>query len=76
MQAVFDLLRPRRMAIPPGTTGRDAKATELEAAKEILAEVFGIRISEVEEMIANRSKDCRQCQKEMDLWPREFQLEG
>jgi hypothetical protein len=64
------------MAIPPGTAGRDGRATELEAAKEILAEVFGIRISEVEEMIANRSKDCQQCQKEMDLWPREFQLEG
>ncbi|MDD4651403.1 MAG: hypothetical protein PHQ34_04150 [Methanothrix sp.] len=76
MQAVFDLLRARRMAIAPGTTGREARATELEAAKEILAEVFGIRISEVEEMIANRSTDCRQCQKEKDLWPREFQLEG
>lgn len=64
------------MAIPPGTIGRDVKATELETAKEILAEVFGIRISEVEEMIANRSTDCRECQKERDLWPREFELEG
>lgn len=64
------------MAIPPGTTGRDARAIELETAKEILAEVFGIRISEVEEMIANRSTDCCECQKERDLWPREFQLEG
>lgn len=63
------------MAIPPGTTGRDAKATELLAAKEILAEVFGIRISDVDEMIVIRSTDCRQCQKEKDLWPREFQLE-
>ncbi|HPS91772.1 MAG TPA: hypothetical protein PKV33_06415 [Methanothrix sp.] len=76
MQAVFDLLRPRRMAIPPGTTGRDPKATELVAAKEILAEVFGIRISEVDEMIVIRSTDCRECQKEKDLWPREFQLDG
>lgn len=74
MQAVFDLLRPRRIAIPPGTTGRDAKATELVAAKEILAEVFGIRISEVDEMIVIRSTDCRECQKEKDLWPREFQM--
>lgn len=64
------------MAIPPGTIGRDAKATELEAAKEILAEVFGIRISEVEEMIANRSTDCHECQKEKDQWPGEFRLEG
>ncbi|OPY53346.1 MAG: hypothetical protein A4E49_01453 [Methanosaeta sp. PtaU1.Bin112] len=76
MQAVFDLLRSRRIAIPPGTTGRDAKAKELVAAKEILAEVFGIRISEVEEMIANRSTDRPYCQKEKDLWPREFELDG
>jgi hypothetical protein len=76
MQAVFDLLRPHKMAIPPGTAGRDARATELETAKEILAEVFGIRISEVDEMIANRSSGIRECQKEKGLWPREFQLEG
>ncbi len=54
---------------------KDAKALELQTAKEILAEVFGIRISEVDEMIANRFSDCHECQREKGLWPREFQLE-
>ena len=63
------------MAIPPAITGRNARAAELRAAKEILAEVFGIRISEVDEMIANRSSGFRECQREKGLWPREFQLE-
>ena len=35
----------------------DPKARELETAKEILAEVFRIRISEVEEMIRNRFEE-------------------
>ena len=30
------------------------KAMELEAAREILAEVFGVRLSEVDEMIRGR----------------------
>ncbi len=47
---------------------------ELQTAKEILAEVFGIRISEVDEMIANRFSGCHECQREKGLWPREFQL--
>ena len=33
---------------------RDLKAMELEAAKEILAEVFRVRLSEVDEMIRCR----------------------
>jgi hypothetical protein len=32
----------------------DPKALELETAKEILAEIFGVRISDVDEMILNR----------------------
>ena len=35
----------------------DPKARELETAKEILAEVFRIRISEVEDMIRNRFEE-------------------
>ena len=51
---------------------------ELEAAREILAEVFRVRISEVDEMIQNRfeatsSEDDRS--KETGLWPQEFWLE-
>ncbi|MHB8118328.1 MAG: hypothetical protein ACYDHX_06350 [Methanothrix sp.] len=33
---------------------KDGRALELQTAKEILAEVFSIQISEVDEMIANR----------------------
>ncbi len=57
----------------------DPRALELQAAMEILAEVFSIRTSEVEEMIQNRfevshSEDVRL--KEDGLWPREFWIEG
>jgi hypothetical protein len=56
----------------------DPKILELQAAKEILAEIFGVRISEVDEMILNRY-DVRYEESisgERDQWPREFQLEG
>jgi hypothetical protein len=75
MAAVFDLLRPHKIAILHGNLGKDARAIELQTAKEILAEVFGIGISEVEEMIANRFSGCHECQREKELWPREFELE-
>lgn len=54
----------------------DPKAIELETAKEILAEVFRIRISEVEEMIQNRFEEAHileACHEEIGLWPQEFQ---
>ena len=52
---------------------------ELQAAKEILAEVFMIRIQDVDEMIQNRfeaagPEDVRT--QEDGLWPQEFRLEG
>ena len=48
---------------------------ELEAAREILAEVFGVRLSEVDEMIWNRVEveDERRL-KEEGSWPQEFWL--
>ena len=57
----------------------DPKALELETAKEILAEVFKVRLSDVDEMIQNRfeaacSEDTSF--KENGLWPQEFWLEG
>ena len=63
---------------------RDPKVIELETAKEILAEVFRVRLSEVDEMIQNRfeephpQEDCSQedCHKEDGLWPQEFCLAG
>ena len=66
----------------------DPKARELETAKEILAEVFRIRISEVEEMIRNRFEDAHISgahiseahisgvrHEEKGLWPQEFRLD-
>jgi hypothetical protein len=69
------LTRPQRKAM----YHYDPMAMELETAKEILAEVFRIRISEVEEMIQNRFEEARipeVHQKENRLWPQEFRLDG
>jgi len=60
------------------TSRMNPKALELETAKKILAEVFRVRLSEVDEMIQNRfeavrSEDDRS--KENGLWPQEFRLE-
>ena len=62
------LIRPQKKAIY-----RDPKAMELEAAKEILAEVFGVRLSEVDEMIRCRF-EVEVSVKENGLWPQEFRL--
>jgi uncharacterized tellurite resistance protein B-like protein len=50
------------------------KALELEAAREILAEVFGVRPSEVDEMIRNRFKspDKTAPGEDHGQWPQEF----
>ena len=49
---------------------------ELEAAREILAEVFRVRYSEVDKMIQNRFEADDMDSKEKGLWPQEFWLEG
>ena len=49
---------------------------ELQTAKEILAEVFNVRLSEVDEMIRCRSEAGEMGSNEGGLWPREFWLEG
>ena len=51
---------------------------ELEAAKEILAEVFRVRLSEVDEMIRCRfeDEDTGSVGSDDGLWPQEFCLEG
>ena len=56
----------------------DLRVLELQAAKEVLAEIFGVRNSDVEEMIKNRYDEV--CHSEPDYeeteqWPREFMLE-
>ena len=55
---------------------RDLKAMELEAAKEILAEVFKVPLSEVDEMIRCRFEVEGAGPNEKGLWPQEFCLEG
>ena len=55
------------------------KALELQTAKEILAEVFRVRLSEVDEMIQNRFEAAGKndmVSEENGLWPQEFWLEG
>jgi predicted enzyme related to lactoylglutathione lyase len=74
MAGVFEqLIRPQNKAVH-----RDLKAMELEAAKEILAEVFRVRLSEVDEMIRCRfeAEDMGSKGSEDGLWPQEFCLEG
>ena len=61
----------------------DPKVRELETAKEILAEVFRIRVSEVEEMIQSRFDEAHISEahileartEERGLWPQEFRLD-
>ena len=75
MAGVFEqLFRPQQKTIY-----QDQKAMELEAAKEILAEVFRIRLSEVDEMIRCRfeAEDMGSiASEEYGLWPQEFCLEA
>ncbi|MDD1761597.1 MAG: hypothetical protein LUQ59_05130 [Methanothrix sp.] len=60
------LFRPQKKAM------NDHRAMELQAAREILAEVFGVRLSEVDQMIRSRFEAEDRCIKEEGLWPREF----
>ena len=69
------LFRPQKNAVY-----RDPKAMELETAKEILAEVFRVRLSEVDEMIQNRfeavdNEDIGSEENEL-LWSQEFSLDA
>jgi hypothetical protein len=71
------LIRPPKRAVVHCTSRMNPKALELQMAKEILAEVFRVRISEVDEMIQNRfeaasSEDIGSDKK--GLWPQEFWL--
>jgi len=78
MAGVFELLRPQKRVVVHCTSRMNPKAMELETAKEILAEVFRVRLSDVDEMIQNRfeaacSEDMGS--KENGPWPQEFCLE-
>jgi len=52
------------------------QTAQLQSAKEILAEVFGIDLSDVDEMIQNRFAEAKTTggEHETELWPVEFSL--
>jgi hypothetical protein len=67
------LFRPQKTAV------QDRRAMELEAAREILAEVFGVKLSEVDEMIENRFQAGDEVERRSrgdGLWPQELWVEG
>jgi hypothetical protein len=69
------LIRPQKRPV----VYCNPSAMELQTAKEILAEVFRVRLSEVDEMLQNRIEkapsEAACCEKD-GLWPQEFCLEG
>ena len=77
MAEVLDkLIWPQKSLMGHSISGAGMAALELEAAKEILAEVFRVRISEVDEMILSRFEEApiqEACHEEDRLWPQEFQ---
>ncbi len=81
MAGVFGLIKgsQRRLVGRHGAVPQaNPRALELRAAKEILAEVFSIRATEVEEMILSRFEASRSegvGSKEDDLWPQELWIE-
>ena len=74
------LVRPQKRAVEQCTFQVDETALELEAAKEILAEVFSVRLSDVDEMILSRfeAADNGDTDNEdigsEELWQQEFRL--
>jgi hypothetical protein len=69
------LIRPQKRVV---MHRMNPKALELQTAKEILAEVFRVGLSEVDEMIENRFEAASSegmVSKEEGLWPAEFWLE-
>jgi hypothetical protein len=72
------LISPQKRAVVHRTSRMNPKALELQMAKEILAEVFMVRISEVDEMLQNRVEKAPSqaaCCKNDGLWPQEFWLD-
>ena len=64
---------PRRAPEKSSSAPRvDRRILELQAAEEILAEIFGVRISDVEEMILNRYEEAFYGNCEHEEWPQEF----
>jgi hypothetical protein len=76
MAGILDqLIRPQKRSVVRHSSSLkvDPVALELETAKEILAEVFKVRLLEVDEMIQNRFEAVGSEENEQ-LWPQEFLL--
>jgi hypothetical protein len=65
------LRRPQKRAV----VHCNPKALELQTAKEILAEVFRVRLSEVDEMLQNRFRADNMISKEDGMWSQELWVE-
>ena len=50
----------------------DRRTLELQTAKEILAEIFGVSISEIEKTLLNRYDEACYRDNSPKEWPREF----
>ena len=75
MAAVLEhLFRQQKKPVEHCRASKSQKALELEAAREILAEVFGVHLSEVDEMIRNRfqSSEKEAHGEGHGPWPQEF----
>jgi hypothetical protein len=66
------LIRPQKKVV----VYRNPKELELQTAKEILAEVFRVRLSEVDEMLQNRFHVDDTGTNEYGLWPQELWIKG
>ena len=64
----------RVLANNPPAIRVDRRILKLQTAKEILAEIFGVSISDVEEMILNRYEDACYRNNSREEWPQEFCL--
>ncbi len=81
MAGVFGLIKgPQRQLVGRHCRVQraDPRSLELQAAIEILAEVFDIEACEVSEMIRSRFEEpvCEGANTADGLWPKEFWLEG
>lgn len=74
----MQIIRQEKKSVVRHYCREETKVLELVIAKEILAEVFAVRISEVEEMIQNRFEEDRSADalfEKKKLWPEDFRLD-
>jgi len=76
LERIMGPQRQRRLVQHSGKAPwMNPKTMELQAAMEILAEVFGISTLQVEEMLRERSEvGVQSCKGEVALWPKSFCL--